>query len=178
MLNDFISTIAAALFVGLIVFLISHLSKKYRGVPLAKWVMPAAAGATIIVYSIWIEYTWYSHMRAGMPKSVVVLQEVDESVPWRPWSYLFPMVVRFMALDSDKVTHPIASAPQLAQTDMLLIGRWRRIQTVPTVYDCATNSRADLLGGAKLAPDGTLSGAQWLKLPAQDPGLRAVCSKG
>ncbi|WP_417809234.1 hypothetical protein [Thioclava sp.] len=178
MLNDFISTIAAALFVGLIVFLLSHMSKKYRGVALPKWMMPTAAGMTIIVYSIWIEYTWYPHMRAEMPKSVVVLQAVDESVPWRPWTYLMPMVVRFMAVDSDKVIHPVASAPQLAETDLLLIGRWRPVQTVPTVYDCKTGSRADLIGGATLSPDGTLSGAQWMKLPEQDPGLKAVCSKG
>ncbi|KFE36677.1 hypothetical protein [Thioclava atlantica] len=178
MTNDYIATLAAGAFAALVVFLLNHLSKKVRGEKLPKWLMPAAIGAALIGYTVWSEYSWYPKMRAGMPDSVVVLQTIDESVPWRPWSYLVPMVVRFMAVDADKVVHPVADKPELAETDLLLIERWQPLRTVPTVYDCATGSRADLVGGAELSDTGELVGGGWLKLSDQDPGLKAVCAGG
>ncbi|OWY03165.1 MULTISPECIES: hypothetical protein [Thioclava] len=178
MTNDFISTIAAGLLAALVVFLLSHLSKRIRGEKLPKWVMPAAIGAALIGYTIWSEYSWFPEMRSEMPDTVVVLQKIDESVPWRPWTYLVPMVTRFMAVDGGKVEHPVAGKPELVETDLLLIGRWQNLQTVPTVYDCKTDSRADLVNGATLSKDGELSGGGWLKLTPDDPGLKAVCAGG
>ncbi|KEP69785.1 hypothetical protein DL1_01790 [Thioclava dalianensis] len=178
MTNDFISTIAAGSLAALVMFLLNHMSKKFRGQKLPKWAMPAAIGAALIGYTIWNEYSWYPHTRDAMPDTVVVLQAVDERVAWRPWTYLVPMVTRFMAVDGAQVTHPIASRPDLAETDLLLIGRWQPLQTVPTVYNCDDGQRADLIAGASLNSDGTLSGGKWVKLSAQDPGLQAVCAKG
>lgn len=178
MTNDYISTLAAGALAALVVFVLSHLSKKVRGEKLPKWAMPAAIGAALLGYTVWSEYSWFPKMRAGLPDTVVVLQKVDESVPWRPWTYLAPMVTRFMAVDGGQVEHPYADKPQLAETDILLIGRWQNLQTVPTVYDCATGSRADLMNGAALSPEGELTGGGWLKLPPDDPGLKAVCAGG
>jgi hypothetical protein len=178
MTNDFISTMAAGALAALVVFLLNQLSKKFRGEKLPKVVMPLAIGVALIGYTIWNEYGWYPTVRGGMPDTVVVLQEVDESVPWRPWTYLVPMVTRFMAIDAAKITRPVAEKPELVETDLLLIGRWQPLMTVPTVYDCATGSRADLVNGAELSDQGELTGGGWLKLPAEDPGLTAVCAGG
>ena len=178
MLNDYISTLAAAFLAVVVVFILNHLSRKFRGRKLPKWVMPAAAGLAMVGYSIWNEYAWFPKIRADLPASVVVVQEVSEAAPWRPWTYLAPLVVRFVAIDTDKIDHPVAARPELARTDLLLVARWRPFAAVPVVYDCDAKARADLIGGGALGGDGTLSGAVWVTLAQDDQGLAAACAKG
>lgn len=175
MINDFITMMAAGVFALIVVFAARHALKKATGRVLPKWVMPVCAGLAMLATAVRAEYRWFPDFRAQMPASVVVVQQGAESALWRPWTYLAPIVTRFVALDRAQITRP---APGIAQTDLLLIARWQPLQVVPVAYDCAKGARADLFGGATVNPDGTTSGPAWLPLAADDAGLKAACNGG
>jgi len=175
MTNDFITMLAAGVFAVIVVFALRHAVRRMTGRVLPKWVMPACAGLAMLGVTIWAEYNWYPKLVAGLPQTAVVLDTGTESSFWRPWTYLAPITTRAVVLDRAEVTHP---ASGVAQARLLLIARWQPIQAVPVAYACAKNERADLLGGAKVNADGTLSGTQWRTLDAQDKGLEAACMGG
>lgn len=175
MVNDFITMLAAAFLAVVVVFAARHALRKILGVQLPKWAMPATAGVAMLFATIWSEYAWYPRLRAGLPETATILRTVEESKPWRPWTYVFPMTVRAIALDRGTVLHP---APGIAQTELLLMQRWMPVQPVSVAYDCENAARADLVEGAQINPDGTLTGAEWYPLDATDEGLKAACLGG
>ncbi|NCU19140.1 hypothetical protein EOM89_00035 [Candidatus Falkowbacteria bacterium] len=174
---DLISMIAAGILTACIMFAAGHFFRKARGQRLPKWMMPSAVGATMIVFSIWNEYTWFSRLEAVLPESVVVLNTATSSAPWRPWTYAIPMTERFMAIDRSALVRSDA-APDLVRAEILLVQRWQPTRVVPVAFDCAAGARADLFGGAELAADGTLNGASWQPVGLEDETLQAVCNGG
>ncbi len=170
---DLISMLAAGVLVACIVYVANHLSGKR----LPKWIMPAAIGATMLGFSIWNEYSWFSRVRADLPETVTVLRTIESSQPWRPWTYLAPITMRFMAMDR-AVTIRSATVPGLVATEVMLVQRYLPTTRVPVAFDCIAGRRADLIEGAALAPDGTLTGADWLSVGLEDDILKAACNGG
>lgn len=170
---DLISMVAAGFLVACIVYAANHLSGKR----LPKWVMPASIGATMIAFSIWNEYTWFSRVRAELPETVQILRRIDSSAPWRPWTYLAPITTRFMALDQGTVIRS-AKVPDLVAAEIMLVQRYTPTKRVPVAFDCKAGARADLIEGAALAPDGTLTGADWIPVGLNDEVLKAACNGG
>jgi hypothetical protein len=175
MANDFLSMLAAAFLAVVVVYAAKHALRKLTGYVLPKWVMPAAAGLSMLGYTIYAEYSWYPTVRNGLPPSVAVLRTVEDSAPWRPWTYVAPLTTRFMALDLDKLRHP---APGIVEGELMLIARWTPIQQVSVAYDCTNAARADLVEGARIDDGGVLSGAEWRPIDATDEGLKAACNGG
>ena len=70
---------------------------------LPKWFMPLAAGAAMIGVAISNEYTWGGRTADGLPEGVVVIDDIQESRWYRPWSYVWPQTVRLTALDTAAV---------------------------------------------------------------------------
>jgi hypothetical protein len=173
MLWDFGATVAAAFAVaGLLLFLMRVLR-----VRLPKWIVPAAAGAAMLGYAIWSEYSWFPRVSAALPDTVVIASQNAESAWWRPWTYLAPLTSRFIAVDRGSIrTHDAAPGQRLV--DVLLVARWQGAVAVPVLYDCPGARRADLIGGADFAADGTVADAEWRELDASDPVLRAACAEG
>ncbi|SIS58598.1 hypothetical protein [Phaeovulum vinaykumarii] len=177
MTNDLITMLASGALAFCVIFAFGHVARR-MGMRLPKWIMPAAVGVSMLVSTIWSEYSWYPRLRAALPESLVVFNPVEESAPWRPWTYLAPITTRFMAIDRDRVER-LAAAPDIALAKVLLIGRWQSMQAVPTAFDCAASARADLIGGGGIDREGNLKGgAQWRPLPDGDPMLRAACDRG
>ncbi len=176
MLIDFIATIAAGAGVACIVFIASHLSLRLTGRKLAKWVLPAGIGLGMLSYAIWNEYTWYPRVRAALPEGVVVASAPAERVFYRPWSYIVPSVSRFIAVDRGPTTRSAAD-PQTFAANALVMQRWLPAHRIPQAFDCARRVRADLIEGAVLADDGTLSGTTWVEV-ADDPLVAAACGGG
>ncbi len=163
--------------VGILAFSIVYAANHLSGHRLPKWLMPTAIGLSMIIYSAWNEYSWFGRVSQDLPESVVILDQVRGGAPWRPWSYLFPVTSRFMAIDRAAVLRS-ATAPDLAATDVLLVTRWGETMRVPVAFDCATGARADLVEGAELVPDGTLRGAVWVPVGLDDAMLKAACNGG
>lgn len=163
--------------VGILAFCVVYAANHLSGHRLPKWLMPAAIGASMIVYSAWNEYTWFGRVRADLPESVVILAEIKGGAVWRPWSYIWPVTSRFMAIDSAAALRS-AITPDLAATDIFLVTRWGGTLRVPVVFDCKAGARADLVEGAELVPDGTLKGAEWVPVGLDDKMLLAACNGG
>lgn len=169
--------VVAAFCAGAALAGIVMLLRKLSGNRLPRWAVPAAAGLGMLLFTIWNEYSWYSRVTARLPEAVVILSSPAESMAFRPWTYLVPISFRFMALD---VPGMVTSAenPALRRADALLVQRWKPTLRIPLAFDCATGRRADLLEGAELAPDGTLTGADWQEVGPEDELQRAACREG
>lgn len=170
MLLEFIAAIALGLgAAGLIMGLNLVTGKRLPG-----WLMPATAGLAMIAFMIYMEYSWSDRTQAGFPDGVVVTAKSSDSMWYRPWTFLRPLTLRMVAVDTRRNrTH--AEAPDQVMTSVLLLGRWMPTRAIPVVFDCAGQRRADLHAGVELADDGQLIGADWRRLQADDPALRAAC---
>lgn len=175
MLMDFIAMIAFGAIAALAVVIVNHIGGRVAGFRLPKWAMPVAIGTAMIAFTIWNEYTWYPRARAQLPDTLVVVSAPEESTFYRPWTYAAPLVTRFVALDRAPGE---AAGPKPFATLAYVVVRWSGSVPVPVAFDCARGLRADLVDGAKLNPDGTLSGAEWLTPGEGDPLLRAACMGG
>lgn len=169
MFLEFIAALAAGLGLLGVVFLLDRLT----GRRLARWAYPAAVGLGMLSYSIWSEYTWPE--RAVVAGTGYVEASRNEVRVWyRPWTYVVPQSNRVIAIDH-RFTRRHAEAPNLVLTRVALLARWIPEFSYLVVFDCEENARADLLAGVELRDDGTLEGASWLPLSADDPVLRTAC---
>ncbi|MDT8856886.1 hypothetical protein RNZ50_17980 [Paracoccaceae bacterium Fryx2] len=173
MLMDLVATIAAGAGLAGIVMAIRWLS---RG-RLPKYILPAAIGAGMLMFSVWNEYSWYPRVSGALPDNVVIVSAPEDRVFYRPWTYLFPVSSRFLALDRTAMATSATNA-DLRRADAMIVQRWAAVQRVPLAFDCAGGRRADLIDGAALAADGTLTGGRWLEVGQEDEMQRAACQGG
>jgi len=173
MLMDFVAVILIGACAAGAVFIYNHLGGKLGAPRAASWVMPAAIGAALIASSIWNEYSWFGRAQAQLPATVVVASAPEEKVFYRPWTYVFPLVTRFIAVDRAP-----GEKAEVFATLAFVVNRWGSTQSVPVAFDCAGGRRADLIGGVSLNEDGTLDGGEWSAVGAQDSLVRAACMGG
>ncbi len=174
MLMDFLSTVAAGGGAACVVYIFNHLTK-HRYLP--RWAMPAAIGLGMVCFAIWREYTWFDDVTAQLPPEVVVALAPEDQMFYRPWTYLRPLHLRFVAVDLTGAVRSV-SDPSMLVASAVVIERWTATQRVPMAFDCAGFRRADLFEGATIGEGGTLVGADWLDVGADDPLVRAACSGG
>jgi hypothetical protein len=177
MLIDLVATLAAAFAGAGAVLVLNHLGGRIAGRRLPRWALPAAAGGAMIGFAIWNEYTWYPRVRAQLPATVTIASAPAVRAAWRPWSYAFPLVTRFVAVDKTGALHSAAD-PRVFVASAVIVRRWAPAERLPIAFDCARGVRADLFEGAELAENGTLKGAEWRAPDENDPLLRAACMGG
>jgi hypothetical protein len=172
MLLDYFATFAAGLGFAALVFALRHLLKGR----LPRWLVPFSLGAGMLLFSVWNEYSWYERTTRELPDQVVILSSPADQVWYRPWTYLFPVSTRFMAFDG---TSMIVSEvkPTLRRADILVVERWTPTTRIPLAFDCEGALRADLIEGATLTPDGTLSGSEWQPADPTDELQRSACKE-
>jgi hypothetical protein len=169
MLLEFIAAIAAGFGLLGLVFALDRLT----GRRLPRWAYPAAVGLGLLSYTVWSEYTWPE--RAIVPGTGYVEASRNQVSTWyRPWTYIWPQSNRLIAVDH-RFTRRHDQAPDLVLTRIALLARWMPEFGYLVVFDCAERARADLLAGVELRDDGTLEGASWVQLEADDPVLRTAC---
>lgn len=172
MLMDLIATIVIG--AGLAGTLL--LLRRVTGMQLPKWTLPAAIGAGMLIFSIWNEYSWYPRVAGALPDGVIILSSPADRVFYRPWTYVFPVSTRFFALDRTGMKTSQADA-RFRHAEVMFVQRWTPTQRVPLGFDCAEGLRADLIEGAALAPDGTLTGTEWIDVGTDDELQRAACQE-
>lgn len=170
---DFIGMITAGAGLAGILLLIRKVS---RGL-LPSWSIPAAIGAGMLAFTIWNEYTWFARTTAVLPPQVTVISAPESRALWRPWTYIFPIHQRFAAYDGTSA-QTSAENPAIRQAQVMLVQRWQATTRIPVAVDCAKGLRADLVDGAVLAPDGTLTGTEWRPAAADDALQLAACKAG
>jgi hypothetical protein len=172
MLFDILALVSAGFAAGGVALLAQRLS----GRRLPRWIVPGAAGAAMLAYAVWSEYSWFGRTSAALPEGVVVAARNSESAPWRPWTYLWPITDLFVAVDRrTRRTH--AGAPGQSMVDVHVIERWQPVRSATVLFDCRGRRRAELGAGVDVAPDGTVAEAAWEPLPADDPVLLAACAE-
>jgi hypothetical protein len=166
MFFELIATFAAGIAAAGLALIAGHLS----GGRLPKWITPVMAGAAMLGYAIWSEYSWAGRTTDGLPEGVEVLVTVEETRVWKPWTYVVPQVTRIMALDRAGVqTNP--EAPGILLADLYFFERWTPPAKRPQLVDCAEGARADVSEAALADP----SQATWRSMAEDDPLREALC---
>lgn len=138
------------------------------------WAFPTAAGAGMLVMAIWLEYSWLDRATGALPAEVQVASTNEIRAWYRPWTYVFPLVNRLIAIDHRFDRRNPAMSGQVL-TQVVLMGRWEPSRQFGVLFDCTGRRRADLIDQVVFADDGSLVNARWRQLDADDPVLRAAC---
>ena len=172
MLLEFIAIIAAGF--GLAgIALTLNIALRRR---LPPWIVPAAAGAGMLLMAIWLEYSWFARTASTFPDGVEIASTHQVRSWYRPWTYVVPLTNRLIAVDR-RFDRRHADAPGQVLTRVILAGRWEPTRQFGVVYDCNAHRRADLLDGVEFAADGTLPNARWIQLEADNRVLRTACAR-
>ena len=147
---------------------------RLTGGRLPKWLTPVAAGAVMIAVSISSEYSWFSRTTATLPEGLEVVETVETSAMWRPWTYAVPITERFVAVDTASIQTNIAH-PDMRLGQVYFYGRWSPLNRLNVATDCASNRRAALIDAVSFAADGSLDGADWVSVDEGDPLIEAMC---
>ncbi|MGR3376888.1 hypothetical protein [Salipiger abyssi] len=143
---------------------------KLTGGRLPRWLMPVGAGAAMIAAAIASEYGWYGRTAGALPEGVEVATVHESRALYRPWTYVVPMVDRFIAVDhGTRVANRETEGLYLA--DLYFFARWQPVQAVEMMVDCVNHRRADPAGGDGGAP-------VWREPGSDDPIVAAVCAEG
>ncbi|WP_299352708.1 hypothetical protein [uncultured Shimia sp.] len=174
MFMTLVATFLAGIAAAGLVMLLNHLLGKTTGRTLPRWFTPIAAGAAMIVATISNEYGWYSTTRSNLPDEFAIVQTVESQAFYRPWTYIKPFVDRFVAVDTASIrTHD--AQPEMRLADTYFYGRWAPINKISVLADCANGRRAALMDAITFEEDGTVSGADWIAAPQDDPVLTTIC---
>lgn len=169
MFLELIATVIAGIGAAGVVMLLIR-----AGVGLPRWSVPVVAGLAMIAATITSEYGWYDRTRANLPDGLTVVDTVESRALYRPWTYLFPYVNRFAALDVATLKrNPARPGERIG--DLYFFGRWQAVQKLPILLDCTGQRRASLADGAEFDADGTVTDARWIETGADDPVLAAGC---
>ncbi len=173
MILEFIAAIAVAITVGGMV----HLIRRTAPERIAPWAVPAAAGAAMIGFAVYMEYTWASRTVASLPDEAVVASQNATTSWFRPWTYIFPLTNRMIVVDH-RFTRRHAAHPEHVLTGVVMLGRFEPGRQIPVLFDCEQGRRAELDAQVTFAEDGGLEGADWRDLRDDDPIMRAACGSG
>jgi len=170
MFLELIATVFAGVAVAGIVMLIN----KLIGGLLPRWTLPVGAGLGMIGVTIANEYGWYDRTAATLPDGMEIAQTVENQSFYRPWTYAWPYVERFVAVDVTSLRQNPA-LPGQRMVDLYFYGRWSPLNTMSVLLDCDGARRASLADGAEFGADGAVTDAAWVTVPADDPVLVTGC---
>lgn len=170
MVFELVAVVVAG-FAGAGVMLLAN--KLLRG-RLPRWLVPAAAGAAMLAMAVSNEYGWYSRTVGALPEGLEVATTAQDRAVYRPWTYLVPLVTRFLAVDTGSMRRNPAQEGQRI-VDVYAFARWMPPRKLGVAVDCPGLRRADLLAGASFGADGAIEGVTWHEVGPDDPILRTAC---
>lgn len=177
MLYEFIATIAAAFGLAGVALIITHLMK-LAGKKAPRWLIPSFAALGIFGFQIHQEYNWYGQQVEQLPAGVAVVKTIKERAWYRPWSYVKPQIVRFIAVDKGNASTQMDNQ-DIYLVNLYLFERRMSVQQVPQVIDCTVPARADYLipdTDTQLdIRDYVEQTTAWRPLDKNDPLYETVC---
>lgn len=141
-----------------------------------RWLLPAAAGATMLGFQVWSDYTWQDRAASSLPEKVEVVKTYSDGFALAPWTFLFPQVNRLVAVDVASVRRN-KKAPDYAMANVYLIARYQRGAKGVQIFDCAQARRADLDPKTKFHENGLPENAAWTAVGKKDRMLKVVCDE-
>lgn len=170
MLWELIATVFAGLGAAGIALALRFISRQ----KLPRWIIPVFAGVGMLGFQIFSEYNWFSHQSGLLPAGVAVVRTVEETAPWRPWSYLKPQILRFIAADVQNAAVNQRN-PDLVLVELYFFERRALARRVPQVIHCTAGARADFTDALKIPEDNDPLSIDWHQLSADDPLLSLLC---
>ena len=167
---EIIAAIALGFGVAGLVMLLRHLS----GGSIPRVAMPVAAGVAMLGFGTWSEYSWFDRQARALPNGIYVVSSVRESSAWRPWTWAWPYVTRFAAVNAAGARRNEALPGQVL-ADVYFIGRHVPAAKLTQIVDCPGERRADVMGKARFDEIGQPKDAHWIPLRGDDPLHRALC---
>ncbi|TVQ37005.1 MAG: hypothetical protein EA356_04810 [Geminicoccaceae bacterium] len=144
--------------------------------PVPGWTTPALAGLVMIVFHLYLEYSWFDRTVASMPSRAVVAEAKTFRNPLQPWTLIVPQVDRFSVVDTGQIrTHP--EHPAVALAEVAFVERYYPTVSTTQLYDCTTPRRADILPTMMLGADGLPERIDWIRVGDDDPVRRVVCGE-
>ncbi|MCY4167446.1 MAG: hypothetical protein OXD36_05610 [Rhodobacter sp.] len=171
MLFELIATIVAG-FAGAGVALLINRMLVGR---LPRWIVPTAAGAAMLATTTANEYGWHERTVAALPPGLEVAMTVEDRAIYRPWARVFPLVLRFLAVDRATMRSNDA-LPDWRMAEVYAFGRWHAPRSRLVMVDCDGGRRADITTGAEFGEDGAIDGLAWRDTGLEDPIVRTACA--
>ncbi|WP_372426013.1 hypothetical protein [Salinarimonas chemoclinalis] len=140
-----------------------------------RWILPVMAGAAMMTYTLYNDYSWFSRTAGALPGTVTVARTYEQTHPLQPWTYLVAPVNRFVAVGT-VVAAPGDTGYRLAEVHLLQ--RYVPTATAAMVFDCAGGRRADLVDLDGFDASGQPVGGAWRPLAQDDPLRAIVCERG
>lgn len=142
--------------------------------PVPGWLLPAAAGAAMLTFHIWSDYSWADRTTAELPDHLVVAGRHTSRSVLQPWTLLVPKVDRFSAVDVNEIRrHPEVEGMVMAV--VYLVTRWYPTAGTLQLYDCTMPRRADVGESLRADAQGRPIDPDWVPLEPDDPVRRVVC---
>ncbi|KXS51885.1 MAG: hypothetical protein AWU57_3726 [Marinobacter sp. T13-3] len=135
-----------------------------------KWLIPVFAGLGMLGYLVYGEYTWFEHKKSLLPEEAVIVSTEQEGIYFRPWTFLFPYVTAFSAVDVNGI-QPVPNSDGVKQFVL-----YRFEQTVtdsvshrPYLLNCQSRELVPL------SPEGTPNVDSLKLISTSDSLYKTVC---
>jgi len=170
MLWELLATIIAGVGAAGIALLLCKFSRQR----LPKYWVPVFAGLGMLTFQIHGEYNWFRHQSSLLPEGVVVVRTIESSSWWRPWSYLKPHTLQFVAMDA-KNASTNQHNQDLKLVDLYFFEHRQPARRIKQVIHCALQTRAVYSDTLLLPKPGEPVDANWQPLAANDQLLQHLC---
>jgi len=151
--------------------------RRLSGRRLPEWLTPMGVACGMLAMVVYLEYSWAPRYEAGLPPDVTVVSK-NQHVSWmRPWTYVFPLTNRIIAVDN-RIRQGNTRNPDLVLTGVILQERWALTMGFQSMFDCANARRADLTEATVLDEQGIPVAAEWYALSPDDRFLTTACEGG
>lgn len=170
MLFNLVSTFVTGIGAAGAVMLIFRILRR----PSPRWLLPAVAGASMLGFHLWNEYSWFDRTATALPDHVVVAQQYDYRSVLQPWTLLVPRINRFAALDRSSIRRH-DKAPDYVMADVILVTRLQPTAKVTQIYDCDGVRRTDVHGSSAVDEQGVPLDAVWTASNTDDSLFKLVC---
>ena len=135
-----------------------------------KWLIPVFAGLGMLGYLVYSEYTWFEHKKSLLPEEAVVVSTEEEGIYFRPWTFIFPYVTAFSAVD----VKGISPVPNSEGVKQFILYRFEQTFTDsvshrPHLLNCQTRELVPL------SPEGTPNVDNLKLISTSDSLYKTVC---
>ena len=143
-------------------------------ISIQKYWVPIFAGIGMLTFQVHGEYTWFRHQSSLLPQGVVVVRTIESHSWWRPWSYLMPHTLQFVAMDSKNASSNQYN-PDLKLVDLYFFEHRQPARRIKQVIHCTLQQRALYSDSLPLPKAGDTLDTNWQPLAADDPMLAELC---
>lgn len=165
-------TVLGAFAVAILAACVAFILRRMTGL-FPRWIIPAAAGASMLGFTVWNDYTWFGRTVSALPDTVLVTDRFGSRNAIQPWSLLVEPVSRFRAVDLGSLRR-LSVQPDIRGVGVFLVARFTPTFVTPQILDCTRGARADA-DPATLDAQGLPPETAWVPVDPANPLLRAVC---